>query len=328
MAKGKFNTEELLDRYYSTKPESTVKKTKMQIDRPELYAFEEKINKPLVQMDCFEILEMLKTFVNANYAETQYKMSYRTYDFLISTLRGFFDWYIDNVEVIKNPCSDKRIKGSAKVKYLKDDNAKTFNKDSMEELIADIRNDLITEYADYLECIIRLLYEGCVDTFDIVNIKNSDVNHKNKTITVRGRKISLSDRCYKLLVKIHKMTDYPAFRGSYVMVSCHDSYFKFPTREKYVNDDRDKEFYAGYLSRVFIKEVKTKRHLNIKARTLYLLGFYDFIVAKVGQDRAKEIIMTTNNSEYTKEILDFAHEYNLIEKNSTSIKNLLIPFVS
>lgn len=327
MDKGIFNTAELLDQYYATKPKSTVDKIRTQIDRPELYAYERKINKPLADMDCVEIMEMLKTFVNANYKDKQYKMSYRTYDFAISTLRGFFDWYIDNVKVIKNPCNDKRIKGTAKLQFLKEEGTEVFNRAAMEQIIVDIRNDLIPEYADYMESIIRLYYEGCAESLEIVNIKCSDVDHEKKSITVRGKEIILSDRCYELIVKIHNMTDYPAFRGHYVMVSCDDSYFKFPTRESKQNEDRTAEFYANYLSRVFIKEIKTKRKLNINARTLYLLGFYDFIVDSVGAAKAKTIITTSNNSEYSKEIIALAQEYNLTEKNSTALRNLLIPFV-
>lgn len=327
MEKGIFNTAELLDQYYATKPQSTVEKTRAQIDRPELYRYEQKINKPLVEMDCLEIIDMLKSFNNANYSEKQYKMSYRTYDFLISTLRGFFDWYIDNVQVIKNPCNDKRIKGSAKIKYLKDEEQKTFNKEDMEQIIQDIRNDLIEQYADYLETIIRLHYEGCADSTEIVKIKNSDVNHKRKSVMIRGQEKILSDRCYKLFKKVHNMTDYPAFRGSYIMVDCDDSYMKFPTRASYKGTDRNIDFYSNYLSRTLIKEIKTKRKLNINARTLYLLGFYDYLVNRVGEEKTKEIITTSKDSELTRELLEYAQDYNLTERNSTSIRNLLMQFV-
>lgn len=326
MSKGIFNTEELLCGYFETKPATTVRKIRSQIDRPELYEYERKLNKPLVHMDVLEIADMLLTFTNANYKDRKYKMSYRTYDAVISNLRGFFEWYIDNVEVIKNPCNDKRIKGINKTEIIKDVN-EVFTKEKMEELITNIRNDSLEENADYIEAIIRMYYEGFSESRDIVSMKCDDVNHDERSVFVRGRKIMLSDRLYSLLVKIHDMAEFPAYRGNYVMVSYNDSYFKFPTRERYKDEDRDIEFYIGYISRVLIKELKTKRHLNINARTFYLLGFYNFIQEKAGKEHSKELITAYKNSEYADEIAQYAAAYNLAESNTTAIKGMLLPFV-
>lgn len=328
MSVGKSDTAMLLDEYFKTRPESTVKKIRGQIDRPELYAYENKINKPLVEMDSQEIAEMIKTFSNKSYTNKVYKMSLRTYDTLLSILRDFFNWYIDNYEIIKNPCNDKKIKGR-NVLSLFSDSVAVFDKNVMEDAITNIRNSQIEEYADYQEAIIRMFYEGFSEAIDIVNLKESDVNHEKKTAIVKGKEIQLSDRLYELLKKINSMDEYPAHRGSYLLMSYHGSYFKFPTREKFKEEfnERPPEYWAGHISRLFNRDIKGKLDININARTLYLRGFYDYLVGEIGQQETDKLIMSVRTPEDSKKLMAFAKEYGIIEQNVTTLKKVLMPFV-
>lgn len=323
------DTASLLDEYFTTRPETTAKKIRGQIDRPELYSYEKEIGKPLVDMESQEIAEMIKTFSNKSFSNKVYKMSYRTYDTLLSILRDFFNWYIDNYEVIKNPCNDKKIKGRNVVALFADD-VKIFDKDAMEEAIERIRNDQIEEYADYQEAIIRMFYEGFPEAIDIVNLKEDDINHEKKTAIVKGREIQLSDRLYELLVKINHMDEYPAHRGSYLLLSYRGSYFKFPTRAKFEKEfnDRPPEYWAGHISRLFNRDIKNKLDININARTLYLRGFYDYMVNKVGQEETDRLIMSIRNSDDSRKIMSLAEEYGVVEQNVTTLKKVLMPFVS
>lgn len=323
------DTASLLDEYFTTRPETTAKKIRGQIDRPELYSYEKEIGKPLVDMNSQEIAEMIKTFSNKSFSNKVYKMSYRTYDTLLSILRDFFNWYIDNYEVIKNPCNDKKIKGRNVVALFADD-VKIFDKDAMEEAIERIRNDQIEEYADYQEAIIRMFYEGFPEAIDIVNLKEDDINHEKKTAIVKGREIQLSDRLYELLVKINHMDEYPAHRGSYLLLSYRGSYFKFPTRAKFEKEfnDRPPEYWAGHISRLFNRDIKNKLDININARTLYLRGFYDYMVNKVGQEETDRLIMSIRNSDDSRKIMSLAEEYGVVEQNVTTLKKVLMPFVS
>jgi len=325
----KKDTASLLDEYFTTRPETTAKKIRGQIDRPELYAYEKEIGKPLVDMESQEIAEMIKTFSNKSFSNKVYKMSYRTYDTLLSILRDFFNWYIDNYEVIKNPCNDKKIKGRNVVALFADD-VKIFDKDAMEEAIERIRNDQIEEHADYQEAIIRMFYEGFPEAIDIVNLKEDDINHEKKTAIVKGREIQLSDRLYELLVKINHMDEYPAHRGSYLLLSYRGSYFKFPTRAKFEKEfnDRPPEYWAGHISRLFNRDIKNKLDININARTLYLRGFYDFMVDAVGKEETDRLIMSIRNSDDSRKIMSLAEEYGVVEQNVTTLKKVLMPFVS
>ena len=322
------NTKELLDEYFKTKPESTVLKIRGTIDRKELYDYEKKIGKQLVDMDCFEVADMLKTFTNRSFTGKSYKMSYRTYDMLLSILRDFFEWYIDNYKIIKNPCNDKRIKGR-KVLEIFNNGSAVFTKDNMEEIITEIRNDRIEEYADYEEAIIRMFYEGFPEAIDIVNLKTSDINHEKKTAIVRGREVQLSDRLYELLVKIHNMDSLPAHRGNYLLMSYDDSYFKFPTREKFKDEfsERPPEYWSGHISRLFNREIKQKNDTNINARTLYLRGLYDYFVEQVGKEETDRLILSVRNPEDAKKTMEIAKEYGMIEQNVTTLKKILSQFV-
>lgn len=329
MSSGKTDTATLLNEYFATRPESTVRKIRGQIDKPELYAYEKEIGKSLVDMSPEEIAGMIRSFINKQNISSTYKISYRTYDSLLSFFRDFFNWYIDNYEVIKNPCNDKKIKGRNAVALFADEKEDTFNKSKMEEIISRIRNSQIEEYADYEEAIIRMFYEGFPEALDIVNLKEKDINHKKKTAIVGGREIQLSDRLYELLVKIHNMESIPAHRGSYLMLSYDDSYFKFPTRERYKDEfnERPPEYWAGHISRVFNRDIRNKLDLNINARTLYLRGFYDYLVKQIGQEETDRLVLSYRNSDDTRKIMALAKDYGIAEQNVTILKKVLLPFV-
>ena len=323
------NTKKLLDEYFMTRPVTTVKKIKGQIDRPELYEYEQKIGKSLVEMNSNEIAEMLTTFCNKSFSSNTYKLSYRSYDTLLSILRDFFNWYIDNYEIIKNPCNDKKIKGINAISLF-NNSENVFTKEAMENAISKIRESQIVEYADYLETVIRMFYEGVPEAIEIVNLKKDDINHDKKTMKIRGREIQMSDRLYDLLCRVNRMESIPAHRGDYILLPYKNSYFKFPTREKfrYELEKRPPEYWGGHISRILNRELKNKLGININARTIYLLGFYDFLVRKCGEEGAKELILSVRDSEKTKKLMDIAHEYGIIEQNVTTLKKILIPFIS
>lgn len=328
MSRGKFDTRELLYEYLETRPESTAKKIRGQFDKQELYDYEKEINKPLVDMDAIEVAGMIKAIMVGS-SSPKKNFSYRTYTSLLSFFRDFFDWYIDNYEVIKNPCNDKRIKGSNAADLLGESDI-IFTKEDLSDVITRISDYTSNgEYADYQEAIVRLFYEGFPESIDIVNLKEGDIDHKKKTAIVRGREIQLSDRLYELLKRINSMEEMPAYRGSYEMMSYRGSYFKFPTREKFkdIFDERNPEYWGMYISRVIGREVNSKLEKKINGRLLYLRGFYDFIVEKYGQEETDRLILSARVPEDTKKLMDAAEEYGVVEKNSTTMKEFLRQFV-
>ena len=82
------------------------------IDRHEVYDYEDKIGKSIFEMSVDEIIDMMKTFRRRGAQKS--KLSTKTYDVICSLFRSFFSWYIDEVEVIKNPFNSPEFKAKYK----------------------------------------------------------------------------------------------------------------------------------------------------------------------------------------------------------------------
>ena len=57
-------------------------------------------------------------------------------------------------------------------------------------------------------------------------------------------------------------------------------------------------------------------------------GFYDYMVNKVGQEETDRLIMSIRNSDDSRKIMSLAEEYGVVEQNVTTLKKVLMPFVS
>ena len=56
------STHELFDKFFEGKDPETVRKTRPQVDRPEVYAYEIKVGKQLVEMNEEELFAMICSF--------------------------------------------------------------------------------------------------------------------------------------------------------------------------------------------------------------------------------------------------------------------------
>lgn len=110
-------TKQLIDEYFDeqVRQGKDVRKSKNQLDRPELYAYEQKIGKQLVEFDADEILEMISTFQNKKnkfaYAEEGPKMSANSYKRYISGYKQIFLFYVRKYELVRSPYDDPKLKG-------------------------------------------------------------------------------------------------------------------------------------------------------------------------------------------------------------------------
>ena len=322
-----FKTKEYLEAYMKTKSENIVVKTRYQLDRPELYDYEQEINKPLYYMDVDEIIELLIRLTNKRYKTDGVKVSFRTYDAIISNMRGFFEWYIENVELVRNPCNNKRLKGRNIMAEVFDADS-VLTKQDMDDAIQKIRADRPDDMADYFEAIILMFYEGFPTASDIVNFKEEDLNHETHTALVNGVYIQLSDRLYELLVRIHERTEIPFRKGVYLFLSYRGSYLKFTTfkSRKDIFQDQEPMHYINHLSRMVNKEISAYFNIKINARMLYICGLYDWMVSEIGKEETDRLILSYRNSEDAKKIMTLAKRHGVVEKNVTSIKKALKPY--
>lgn len=322
------STKELFKVFFEGKSEDTIRKTKAQFDRPEVYAYEEKIGKQLVEMNEDELFNMICSFNNNKSAvRNGIKVGSASFKKYVSGFRLIFEFYIDNYEVIKNPFNSAKFKG-IRMEALLSDNKDRFTKKQLEEIINKLYSKYSNKYANYCELILRLFYDGFSEAQEIVNMKEDQINFRRKEVRLTGRTVKLSDRCFELLATIHSMEAIEGARTDFYMMSWHNSYFKFVVRPKEsVNfQNKDAVSVARKINFLLFSRVAKEFEIDINYRKLYLLGFYDALVEKYGEERAKEIIMSKRNPNDNKDLTTTMSEYGLIINDITYLKQNLVQF--
>lgn len=316
------DTKELIGRYLDTKPEKTRVKIRSMIDRPEVYAYEEKIGKTLFEMNQDELIEMIGTFTRRSAKKG--KLSLKSYDVIFSLFRVLFDWYIEDVKVIANPFKSRTFRNkvialsSGRKEYV-------LSKEKIEKAINNLYANETAEYAEYCEAIILMAREGFATTHEIVAMKEEDVNHSRRSVTVNGIEHMISYRLYSLLVKIHNSETMSAFRGSFVMIQFEGSYFKFPTRESFANVKREPVYWQQYLSRLFITKISPCFEGNVSFRDVYVFGLYEHLCDKYGKKKADSMILSERDGETNRQLTQDAIEYGIVAKSvgQTYVKTML-----
>lgn len=326
-----YSTKKLFDMFFDSlgKDEDTIRKIRPQIDRDEVYEYENKVGKQLVELDVDELFEMILSFNgNRNFKNAPYSISYSSYNQIASLYRSFFSWYIDNIKVIKNPFNDKRMKGTAATRRLAK-YKEVFTKEKMDEIIYNLHQDFETDRADYFECIIRLFYDGFSDAPEIVELTEDMIDFKNKVVRLYGRTINFTDRTFELLLQVHDSFKMIGWRGDYDMDSWHGKYFKYPVRPRHAEKLQDKPAseIAALINRFIITNVKNKYGIDVNYRTFYMLGFYEYLKEYKGEERTKELILTMRDRDATTDLLNAARRYGLVFDNVTQLKRALQPYV-
>ena len=313
------STKELLGRYFESKPEEARRKIRAQLDREELYNYEKQSGKSILEWDSSDVINFL-ILCNAG----SRKLSIRSIDVILSLLRMFYEWYNENIGEVKNPCNDKKLKGKRVSEIVfNETREEPFTRSMLEDVCAKLHQEEIVEFADYLECIVRMAYEGFGDTQDMIALKPEDIDHEIHIVTIRQTKHKLSDRLYKLLVRIHEMEIMPGYRGNFVMVSCDGSYFKFLTREKNADKEHDITFYMNYLSRLYIRKIKPLFDIDISLRGIYVTGFYDYLCEKYGKDYVEDSLNGVHVKRQSDFIMLEAAQYGIRVSNMSQFKQTL-----
>lgn len=322
-------TQELFKEFFKDKDPEIVRKTSMQIDRPEVYAYEIKIGKKLIEMNVDELFEMILSFNDNRKSEQNgYSINYNSYFQIASMYRSLFNFYIDNYEVIRNPFNDKRMRGTEAAKRLSQ-GKESYTWERIEEIIQMVHDEYEENKAKYIECIMLLYYNGFAKAEEIVGLKEDMIDYKNKTVLLPGRTIQLSDRCFDLLRFVHGLTSLGGWRGDFSVVAWRDNYFKYIIRPKEVDyfNDRPIGEVANIINRRILVDVKKKFGVEINYRILYLLGFYNYMVKEKGVDRTKELIQAVRSPAETEDLVKLAREYGVVAENVTHLKRIMRPFI-
>ena len=324
---GKIPTNELLDNFFASPDGAKYASHRKIIKETQLYAYELKIGKDLVDMDADDLVGFFTDMdTRRNGADSNIISSNSTLDQAVVIYRRVFDYYINEYELIRNPFRDKKLKGTEFIKNISKGRERLTWK-MVEDIIQRLHTDNANHIrADYLELIILLYYNGFENATEIVEMQESDINHRAKTVLLPGRTIHLSDRCYTLLTKFNAMTE--GWRN-YVLVSWHGSYFKFIVRasNEYDIDDRPLKAMRENINVYLCKYVNNEYNTHINYSNLYLLGFYDFLKNKFGEDKVNEMLLSNYDSDSVQQLQQSAREYGFKFENVSHLKRRLRMFV-
>ena len=320
----KIGTRELFDEYFQDKDESYLKKVRVQEDRPEVYAYEKKIGKQLIDMNVDELFDMISTFNTDGFS-----ISYTSYDSIAVLYRKIFEYYIDNYELIRNPWNDKRMRGAAAYERLARDKTPV-TWELVEAAIKEVYKVNEDDRAKYIECIIRLFYNGFEKAEEIVALKEDMIDFENSTVNLSGRVFHLDSRCMELLIYVHNMDTMKGWRGDYTMATWHDGYFKYPIRpsEQVAFETRPMGQIANLINRTISERLRKGIGFDINYRMLYFLGFYDFLVEKFGKARTNEILTSHRVREDVADLTGAARLYGITNLTATQLKKIMRPYVS
>jgi integrase len=327
---GVVSTKEVFDAYFAAEEAKglDVRRVRGQVDRKEVYAYEEKLGKQIFDMSPTELLDMVRTFDTEEYGDEHF-LSAQSWQTLSMRFRAVFYFYLTHYKIIINPWDDPVMKGKVALNYLME-GTKPYTYEDVERVIGLFRKDYLPQRSDYLECIIRLFHEGVYDADEIVGMKNSDVDVRTGKIKLPGRQITITPRTVDLIYTVHIMNMFGD--GKSVMAPWKDSYFRFPVRKMWMDkiDERPKEVISATVSRTLAKFVAQRYNFKINSRVLYLLGLYEFIVARFGQEETDRMILSSSgkNDEASDNIFFCAREYGMQNIPSvTKVKQFLIPYV-
>lgn len=327
-------TKQLMEEYFAEQERQgkDVRRNQSQLDRPEVYAYEQKIGKQLVEFDADEILDMISTFQNKKnkfaYAEEGPKMSANSYKRYISGYKQIFLFYVKHHELVRSPYDDPKLKGiNIHIHRAESRDRLTWEK------VEGILNRLSTKYeyerACYFELIIRLFYDGFANAHEIINMKEADINTRRREVTVPGRIVRLSERTYQLLQENHKATQMDVHRTKMDMMSWHGSYMKFFVHNGRVSDFSaiDAISVARKITVPISSTIPKDFGISLSFRRLYLLGFYDYLVRNTSEERAKEMILAKSSPAAQEEFMALVDAYPVITDNVFVLKQSLVEFI-
>lgn len=325
---GKISTQQLINNYFQSIEGTPAEKQRVIIDKPELYDYEKKIGKELIDMDVDDLFGLINELRNKkNGKDIPFMTAHYSYDHLTVLLRAIFNFYIDTVEPIKNPLYDKRMKGKEATKRLAQ-GKKILRFDYVQSIIDKVHNDTTKDRADYVELIMLLYYSGFENAEEIATFKGSAINHRNRTVAMTGRTVQLTDRCYELLQKFESIDELVEWR-TYHLSTYRGGYFKFIIQEKQVSgfNDRDIKSVCNMINRQISVYVNQPYNTKINFSILYWLGFYDSIVKKYGEEETNRMLVSFRNSDDVTKLMNCARDYGVKVDNISHLKRFLRPFV-
>lgn len=322
------STKELIDSFLESQDGKCYAKRRKNFRENQLYDYEKKIGKNLIDMNENELMEFLRNLnISGDNSSSKVVTSSLFIDQVVSIYRKIFDYYTNNFTPIRNPLRNKMFSGNNLfVNVSKGKEILSWN--IVNSVIQKIHKDYSPELADYIELIILLYYNGFANATEIIEMQPKDVCHKNKSVIFPDKTVYLSDRCYTLLTGINEK-DAPCWNGL-IWERWRGSYFKFPIKSRKTDllADRPLESMRETINAYFSKYINSKYDARINYSSLYCLGFYDYIVKKFGEEETSKMLLSNYNLDYVAKLKQAAEEYGFKTKNISHLKRRLRIFVT
>lgn len=319
----KITTKELIDKYFDEVAPPSYHTWRKSLDKPEMYKYIDEIGVELVDMDVEQMMGLIKAL----------NPSSTTVQHLRTVLQQLIIYYSDNIELVRNPFTNPQLKGSQLQNILIQEKA-VLTWDIVKKTITELKRNTDNQKVEYIELIAELFYCGFYDADEIIQIQENNINGSDLTIAIIGKTVNISQRCYELLLKVHKFHISPQKR--YVYAIYRDFYIPmFITAEKESTvNDYEVNVYTSRLYKQLTMNLFDSNGEAINYSSLYWLGFYDYLVkntskefvdefvntdcAKVGKSKSKNTDLQT--------VLNYAKMYGVKTDSITVIKRFLKRF--
>lgn len=283
---------------------------------------EQKFKKNFIDFDTDECMEFIKERVNSkvccNGAKGQ--ESPATYINCRRNYRKLWDWYIDNVRVIKNVWTQDVFSGKNVREWAYSNKKKPL--DVYQKTVDMIHNKFSGDYALYLECVVLAFYSGFAAPQDFVLLKKEDIDFEKKTIRLKDkngyRTIHVSDRLLDLLERVHKMDVFDHGNFTSFCLPWQEGYFRFISRR---NTDITNETIDDVSKRIMNPLLTIKNNVNfeMKHHILYLVGFINWLIEKTGsKEAANEMVFKSANEAL---FVDMMKDYGLAYVQPNGLRN-------
>lgn len=327
---GVISTKDLMQMVYDelgSKGIYTCQIIKSQIDKPVLYDYEKEIQTELVDMNVDQLIGLIDRIMHHKQRESseQY-LSLHSYDPVKNALFYIFEVYI-GIHPMRNPIKSAAFrKDNIRTCLMQD---KTVIDHSMvQELVRQMRIEYPMEQAEYYELLMQLFYCGFQSFGDIVNLEESQINHKIKTVSFSGYSLRLTDRCYTLLMRFQNLSMIQGIYKKYYLTSWRGKFFQYMLTEsmavKWPNKTENEV--VVFLRSQYSTYVLKPHKMQINNTVLFYLGLYDYMVKKYGPAKTNDMIVS-NARQYSNEWQEVQLEYGITRKNTMRLKDALLPYV-
>lgn len=323
----KIKTKDVFDAYFASMSPESAYKRRGQLDREEIYEYEEQLGKSIFDMDSDELFGLLATFRT----RSGHKISYNSLNQFATSYRQIWNFYIRHYKVVLNPWNYDNMRGHVlyeRVSEISDKITTDTLKHVLQLIDAEYCDSEYSFFGDYLKCLLLLYYNGFYKSSEIMLVKAKDVDYKNKSVRTDRTTVHLSDECFRYFTTIHNSNVLVGKTGTYVLAPYHDSYFKINIRQSSLEKFNEKTIdeVSVMMNRKITMYVNRKFKVNLNYRNLFLLGFYNYIVAQCGEEHTKELINAVRDDEKSAELMQYAKDYGVTIDGANYIRKYLLPY--